>query len=907
MDAAPIQLGPFAVLGKVGEGGMGVVYKARDTRLDRLVAIKLMPDGKFADADRRARFIQEAKAASALNHPNIVTIHEISEAAGRVYIVMELIDGKPLNELIPRNGMKLLDGLRIAVQAADALTAAHAAHIVHRDLKPGNIMVDGNGRVKILDFGLAKLAAKPLAATDETLTVGAALTEEGVIVGSAPYMSPEQAEGKQVDARSDIFSFGSVLYELFSGKRAFATESRVSTLAAVVDKDPPPLGETVPPELEKLIARCMRKDLAKRSQNISDVKLALEELRDETESGKLTRVAAPAKRGNMWPLIAAAAVLVAIGALGWSFLRPKPQAVPAAAEMVRVSPDDGNSYVDPAVSADGKFVVYVSDRGGKNQLWLQQIAGGNPISIAPTFEQPASTQFFPDGARILFTAKATSNPDHRSVLIVPALGGAPRIVASGPIRVARLSPSGKQIAYVENRDGESFLTVCDVNGGARKQSAPWNRQQSARISFSIAWTPDERAILAVMPKKPRDGNLEDLDVFVVPTDGGELQPTGIGEAIRSAGLGVASPHLVFRDYGIFWAFANDRNFSVRVDLDPQTWRPRNAPARMTFGTESQVLSGLSTERVAVVNSRRSASDLYAIPLNPDSGHASAPSRRLTKDGRNKSLYSAAGVQDLAYMVVGDFTGRTPHASIFSIEVASGKQSPFFATFPFSGRLSISHDGKQHAYGRPNGDAYDIAVGPPETPIESARTLCAGCGTPNMFTTDGRHLVYNVGVTAKPAPAFRNRIGLIEIATGKTITWLEDPELSVQSNTFQAGGEWLFVVTQKPNEAATRRTYFVRWRMPAPPRSEWVEVPIGSDPAIATGPELNFLHFFRDGKLHSVKFDPKARRFGTPFPVQFMAGSEIVPKPGDTVSLRGTTLVFTRRENVGSVWTMKLPD
>ncbi|MBM4225692.1 MAG: serine/threonine protein kinase, partial [Gammaproteobacteria bacterium] len=274
MDPAPIQLGPFTVLGKIGEGGMGVVYKARDTRLDRTVAIKLLPDGKLADADRRARFIQEAKAASALNHPNIVTIHEINEDAGRTYIVMEFIDGKPLNELIPRSGMKLLDGLRIAVQAADALTAAHAANIVHRDLKPGNIMVDGNGRVKILDFGLAKLAAKPLAATDETLTIGAALTEEGVIVGSAPYMSPEQAEGKQVDARSDIFSFGSVLYELFSGKRAFAAESRVSTLAAVVEKNPAPLGEAVPPELEKLIARCMRKDLAKRSQHISDVKFA---------------------------------------------------------------------------------------------------------------------------------------------------------------------------------------------------------------------------------------------------------------------------------------------------------------------------------------------------------------------------------------------------------------------------------------------------------------------------------------------------------------------------------------------------------------------------------------------------------------------------------------------------------
>src|SRR5215472_16736576 len=297
--ASGTRLGPYEIFAGLGAGGMGEVYKARDTRLDRFVAIKLLPESRAGDAERRARFIHEAKAASGLNHPNIVTVYDVGEQNGRTFMVMEFVDGKPLNELIPRKGMKLNETLRVAALVADALTAAHAAGIVHRDLKPGNIMVDGQGRVKVLDFGLAKLTARAPAAEEETRT--ASLTEEGVIVGSVPYMSPEQAEGRAVDTRSDIFSFGAVLYEMVTGQRAFRGESRISTLAAVVEKEPQPISETgavVPQELERLITRCLRKDVNRRSQHMSDVKLALEELRDESESGKLAGRTANAPAGG---------------------------------------------------------------------------------------------------------------------------------------------------------------------------------------------------------------------------------------------------------------------------------------------------------------------------------------------------------------------------------------------------------------------------------------------------------------------------------------------------------------------------------------------------------------------------------------------------------------------------------
>jgi serine/threonine protein kinase len=323
------ELGHFSLLQQIGAGGMGEVFKARDHHLDRFVAIKLLPGARSADPKHRARFIQEAKAASALNHPNIITIYEIGDQNGETFIVMELVDGKPLHQLIPSSGMDLTRALRIAMQVADALAAAHAAGIVHRDIKPSNIMVNVHGHVKLLDFGLAKFSpgvpAIVLDASEATLTfaVHQPVTKEGVIVGSFPYMSPEQAEGKPLDRRTDIFSFGAVLYEMITGRRAFPGESVISTLAAIIESDPAPpseLSPATPPELDRLITRCLRKDVSRRSQSMADIKLALQELLDESESGKLTRpppVANTARSRWVAPVVAVVFVVIAAG-LGWN-------------------------------------------------------------------------------------------------------------------------------------------------------------------------------------------------------------------------------------------------------------------------------------------------------------------------------------------------------------------------------------------------------------------------------------------------------------------------------------------------------------------------------------------------------------------------------------------------------------
>jgi eukaryotic-like serine/threonine-protein kinase len=255
-------LAHYRILEKLGEGGMGVVYKAHDGRLDRSVAIKILPPGKVADTQRKHRFIREAKAASALNHPNIVTIHEIRSESGVDFIVMEHVKGTTLEKLIGPKGLGTGELTRYAAQIADALSKAHAAGIIHRDLKPSNIMVTDDGRVKVLDFGLAKLMEPSETSPDDTTLSARSLTEEGTAVGTAPYMSPEQADGRKLDTRSDIFSFGSVLYEMTTGRKPFTGNSPVSILAKVLHADPPPPREVnpaAPQELENIILRCLRK------------------------------------------------------------------------------------------------------------------------------------------------------------------------------------------------------------------------------------------------------------------------------------------------------------------------------------------------------------------------------------------------------------------------------------------------------------------------------------------------------------------------------------------------------------------------------------------------------------------------------------------------------------------------
>ena len=395
----------YRVLKRVGEGGMGVVYKALDTRLQRPVAIKVLLPEIVADRERRLRFVQEARAASALNHPNIITIHDIDQTEGTAFIAMEYVTGTTLAELIPRKGMKLTDALRYSVQIADALATAHAAGIVHRDLKPANVMVSEKGLVKVLDFGLAKLTES---AKGDASGTTEPRTEEGTILGTVAYMSPEQAEGKQVDARSDIFSLGSLLYEMVTGQKAFQGTSKISTLSAILHQDPKPVSgitPTIPADLEKLINRCLRKDPARRYQHMDDVKVALEELKEDSDSGRLQVMAAKPRQFASTRHVGSVLAVVALIATGWYWMSRQRPARPEAPLTPAPLTSYPGSERGASFSPDGNQVAFAwnGEKADNWDIYVKLIGANQHLRLTTHPARDTWPAWSPDGRRIAFS------------------------------------------------------------------------------------------------------------------------------------------------------------------------------------------------------------------------------------------------------------------------------------------------------------------------------------------------------------------------------------------------------------------------------------------------------------------------------------------------------------------------
>jgi serine/threonine protein kinase len=562
-------LGHYRILEPIGEGGMGEVYAAEDTRLHRRVALKVLPGLLAADPERRLRFEREAQTIAALNHPNIVTIHSVEEANGTLFLTMELVDGKPLSEMIPRSGLPVGTALKIAIGISDAMAAAQQRGITHRDLKPANVMLTADGRVKVLDFGVAKLRDLEIAGAAEDLTVGPTrqLTGEGRIIGTIAYMSPEQAEGKSVDPRSDIFSLGVLLHEMVTGDRPFKGDTNVSIISSILKDTPAPitdLNPALPSDLARIVRRCLAKDPARRYQSAADVRNELEDLKQDVDSGVSTVVTRPASAAaparSKWKIVFPVVVLALAAASWYLATSARKSAAPAPFtidHLARLTTSGSVSLA--AISPDGRYVVHVKGSDEEPSLWVRQTATTSDVQIVP----PApivydGLAFSPDGNYVYYNTYKSPGGGLATLYRIPVLGGPPTIVLADVDSAVAFSPDGRSVTFTRGAPAKATtaVVIANADGSGAREVATLESPNRFQLE-TPAWSPDGKTLLALAMKGPASAA-----VFAVDVDRGRVtQVPGDWAALKAVAW--------LPDGRSFLADATDLN---RVTTNLQLWQ-----------------------------------------------------------------------------------------------------------------------------------------------------------------------------------------------------------------------------------------------------------------------------------------------------------------------------------------------
>ncbi len=836
----------YRIIDRLGQGGMGVVYRAVDVRLNRPVAIKFLPPAKISDVYLRERFVLEAQAASALNHPNIITIHGIEPIQDGSCIVMEFVDGKTLKEMLSSGTLALPEIVALSVQIADAVATAHAAGIIHLDLKPANIMVTARGLVKLLDFGIAKL-------TDPggtSSTRGSSETSPGVVAGSAAYMSPEQARGLELDARSDIFSFGIVLYEMLSGRHPFASDSARRKAKEIVDRDPAPLRDAVPdaPEpLERLIGECLRKDRGERLQTMEEAHARLDEFaKSLTGTGSGIPAVDPSKtRPGLLATAAAGFALLAIGAIYWSWTQSRSTAR-SPRTLSRLTSDPGLSS-SPAISADGKLMCFSSDRGGRGNLnlWVQQLGGSNPIRVTSTDSDEIDPAFSPDGTQIAFR----SDREGGGVFVVPALGGDAHLLVPG-CRRPRYAPDGRSIACWTGElgtgwiPGSARILLAPSAGGAPRPLFP-----EFAVSLAPVWMPDGKRILFLgrrVDKDTKAGKARgEIDWWIGSLDGGEPVQTGATAVFnekkltpRPGALGIA-PDAVLPDGSavLFSARQGDTTMLWQIALSPKSGKLTGEPIALSSGTEDAVHPAANHESI-VFSSQTVTVNVWSLPSDTDRGKVTGELQPLT-DGIAYQGYPSisADGQTLAYI-----SARSGSGSVWIKDLASGRESQLTHDPIREYQPKISPDGSRVAFWRWDGKKSSsqivaLAGGLPKQIRES-------CGPPTHFSPDGTKILLE-SFTCAP-----NGLILADLTTGKQqhiIVANKPTNDIVYAGRFSPDQRWV-VFHRTMRESTLRKVFVAPIRDFATPIPESAWIPVsdeGRHVEAAWAPGGNLIYYLSD--------------------------------------------------------------
>jgi serine/threonine protein kinase/Tol biopolymer transport system component len=679
------QFGVYRIEGIVGEGGMGVVYRAFDTKLNRPAAIKVLSD-EIADAAARRRFQREAQTVSSLNHPHILTVYDAGEYDGRQYLVTEFVDGGTLRDWVSESPRTWRQIVELLAGVADGLAAAHGAGILHRDIKPENVLVTRSGYAKLADFGLAKLELGP-GVEGATKSFAAADTRAGAVVGTLAYMSPEQSAGQPLDVRSDVFSFGVLLYELLARRRPFEGTTILEVLHAIARKPPEPLGSEVPAELQFVVQKALEKDPADRYQSMRELVVDLRRLgRRRTDelghrSGSMAahsgavsipsedhRLVTPSSRSRRvlttWgiPL----GIALAAGAIGWTLRPALMTAPPSPSVQVQRLTDLVGLEEAPAISPDGKTVAFVAVAGGHRQIWVRLLAGGAPLALTRDEVDHYGPRWSPDSSSLIYFTTGTQPGDPGTIWEVPALGGAPRrlVEALGP---GDVSHDGKSLAFFRFHEGAVELAVANRDqSGARAVAT-----MLSGVLSNLRWSPDDRRVAYI---HETGGFNFSTNLMVADLSGGEPRRVSGDSYVQGYVQGASwlpdgSGLIIGSSRGSLMSYPPTYNlWKVRLD--------GGAPVQLTFAESSHEFPDLGLTGNLVVSRVRAQSDVWKFPVTgPPDENARRGVRITQQTGLIQTVSVSADESEVTFL-----SDNGGHANVWVAKIANGEMRPVTREF-----------------------------------------------------------------------------------------------------------------------------------------------------------------------------------------------------------------------------------